>query len=224
MLLEVNNITKSYGSHKVLSDISFTVERGEIVGVLGANGAGKTTLLRIVTCLLEADEGQVFFDGHPMTRDDLARVGYLPEERGLYRRMKVGEQVLYLARLKGMKKSEAETSAHEWFQRLGAGAWWDRPASKLSKGMQQKVQFIASVVHHPQLLILDEPFSGFDKDNAAMLRREIESLSASGTAILLSTHNLDAVRTLCPKTITVDETPPAAPPPPPPCRSEATLH
>lgn len=207
MLLQVEKIEKSFGSHRVLEGLSFTADRGEVVGILGANGAGKTTLLRIINCLLEADGGQVLFDGHLMTRDDLSQVGYLPEERGLYRRMRVGEQVLYLARLKGMKKADAEAAAHEWFQRLGAEEWWDRPASKLSKGMLQKVQFITSVVHSPQLLILDEPFSGFDSENAAMLRCEIERLSTSGTAILLSTHNLEAARTLCSKTIIVEESP-----------------
>ncbi len=201
MLLQVEKIEKSFGTHKVLDGVSFTADCGEVVGILGANGAGKTTLLRIINRIFDADGGEVFFDGRPMTRDDLAFVGYLPEERGLYRRMRVGEQVLYLARLKGMSKASAEASAHEWFQRLGAEEWWRRPAAKLSKGMQQKVQFIASVVHSPRLLILDEPFSGFDSDNAAMLRREIERLRDAGTAILLSTHNLQAAADLCTKTI-----------------------
>lgn len=201
MLLQVDNITKSFGTHRVLDGISFSADSGEVVGILGANGAGKTTLLRIITCILDADSGNVLFDGHPLTRADLAAVGYLPEERGLYRRMRAGEQVLYLARLKGLSRSHAEASARQWFQRLDAAEWWDRPVNRLSKGMQQKVQFIASVVHRPRLLILDEPFSGFDADNAAMLRREIERLSADGTAILLSTHNLQAATDLCTKTV-----------------------
>lgn len=201
MLLQVEKIEKSYGDHCVLDGLSFTVDRCEVVGIMGANGAGKTTLLRIINCLLEADGGQVLFEGYPMTRNDLEGVGYLPEERGLYRRMRVGEQVLYLAQLKGMSRKEAEESAHEWFRRLGAEDWWKKPASKLSKGMQQKVQFIAAVVHRPRLLILDEPFSGFDSENATMLRREIERLSAEGTAILLSTHNAEAARDLCTKII-----------------------
>ena len=201
MLLEVEKITKSFGNHQVLDGVSFTADGGEVVGILGANGAGKTTLLRIVSRLVEADEGQVLFDGHLMTRADLALVGYLPEERGLYRRMRAGEQVLYLARLKGMTRAAADEAAHMWFRRLGAEEWWKHPVTKLSKGMQQKVQFIASVVHNPRLLILDEPFSGFDSDNAAMLRREIERLRANGTAILLSTHNLQAASDLCIKTI-----------------------
>ena len=201
MLLQADNLSKTFGSHRILDGISFTADSGEVVGILGANGAGKTTLLRIVNRILEADSGTLLFDGHPMTRADLAAVGYLPEERGLYRRMRVGEQVLYLARLKGMSRADAQAEAHAWFDRLGAADWWKRPANRLSKGMQQKVQFISAVVHSPRLLVLDEPFSGFDADNAAMLRREIERLSHNGTAILLSTHNAEAARDLCHKTL-----------------------
>ncbi|MBQ3788100.1 MAG: ATP-binding cassette domain-containing protein [Bacteroidales bacterium] len=201
MLLQADNLSKSYGAHRVLDGISFTADCGEVVGILGANGAGKTTLLRIVNLILEADSGTLLFDGHPMTRADLAAVGYLPEERGLYRRMRVGEQVVYLARLKGMSRADARSEARAWFERLGAADWWNRPANRLSKGMQQKVQFISTVVHRPRLLILDEPFSGFDADNAAMLRAEIERLSRSGTAILLSTHNREAAASLCHKTL-----------------------
>lgn len=201
MLLEVQEIEKSYGSHRVLDGISFTADSGEVVGILGANGAGKTTLLRLVTRLLMPDSGTLLFDGHPLAQDDLAQIGYLPEERGLYRHMRAGEQVVYIAQLKGLSHADAEHAAHDWFDRLGAQDWWRRPVNRLSKGMQQKVQFIAAVVHHPRLLILDEPFSGFDRDNAAMLRDEIRRLSNNGTAILLSTHNLDAASDLCTKTI-----------------------
>ena len=201
MLLEVQEIEKSYGTHRVLDGVSFTADSGEVVGILGANGAGKTTLLRLVTHLLLPDSGTLLFDGHPLGQKDMAQIGYLPEERGLYRHMRAGEQVVYLARLKGLSHADAEKAAHEWFARLGADDWWRRPVSRLSKGMQQKVQFIASVVHNPRLLILDEPFSGFDRDNAAMLRDEIRRLSATGTAILLSTHNHDAANDLCTKTI-----------------------
>ncbi len=201
MLLEVQEIEKSYGSHRVLDGVSFTADSGEVVGILGANGAGKTTLLRLVTRLLMSDSGTLLFDGHPLAQDDLAQIGYLPEERGLYRHMRAGEQVVYLAQLKGLSHADAEHAAHDWFDRLGAQDWWRRPVNRLSKGMQQKVQFIAAVVHHPRLLILDEPFSGFDRDNAAMLRDEIRRLSNNGTAILLSTHNLDAASDLCTKTI-----------------------
>ena len=203
MILQVDHISKSFGEHQVLADIAFGVDAGEVVGLLGANGAGKTTLLRIVTGLLEPDGGQVLFDGHPVTQDDMSAIGYLPEERGLYRRMRVGEQALYFARMKGMRRDDAEKALHEWFQRLGMEEWWDSPTGKLSKGMQQKLQFVVTVAHSPRLLILDEPFSGFDADNAAMLKREILRLKEGGTAILLSTHNLQAAEELCDKTVTL---------------------
>lgn len=200
-LLQVEHIAKSFGEHRVLSDVGFALDAGQALAILGSNGAGKTTLLRIINRILEPDSGQVLFDGHPLGQPDLDRIGYLPEERGLYRRMRAGEQVCYLARLKGMPKSEAALAAHDWFVRLGAEAWWKRPVVRLSKGMQQKVQFIAAVVHDPRLLILDEPFSGFDVDNADMLHREILRLKAEGTAILLSTHNLQAACDLCDNTL-----------------------
>ena len=200
-LLQVEHIAKSFGEHRVLSDVGFALDAGQAMAILGSNGAGKTTLLRIINRILEPDSGQVLFDGHPLAQPDLDRIGYLPEERGLYRRMRAGDQVCYLARLKGMSKNDAAAAAHEWFARLGAEDWWKRPVARLSKGMQQKVQFIASVAHSPQLLILDEPFSGFDADNADMLRREILRLKASGTAILLSTHNLQAASDLCDNTL-----------------------
>ena len=185
----------------MLTDVTFGVERGEAVGLLGANGAGKTTLLRIITRLLEPDSGEVRFDGHPIVHDDLNHIGYLPEERGLYRHMTAGEQALYLARLKGMSRSDAEATLHEWFTRLGMDEWWKRPVKHLSKGMQQRLQFVVTVAHRPSLVILDEPFTGFDSAGAAMLRNEIQRLQAAGTAILLSTHNLQAADELCTKTI-----------------------
>ena len=200
-LLQVEHISKSLGEHRVLSDVGFALDAGQAMAILGSNGAGKTTLLRIINRILEPDSGQVLFDGHPLGQPDLDRIGYLPEERGLYRRMRAGEQVCYLARLKGMSKNDAAAAARQWFDRLGAEDWWKRPVARLSKGMQQKVQFITSVAHSPQLLILDEPFSGFDADNADMLRREILRLKASGTAILLSTHNLQAASDLCDNTL-----------------------
>lgn len=203
MLLQVEHISKSFEDKKVLDEVCFEVAAGEVVGLLGANGAGKTTLLRIITHLLQPDVGQVLFDGHPLQQEDMRQIGYLPEERGLYRHMRVGEQALYFARLKGMSRQEAEERLDEWFARLGMTEWWNRPASKLSKGMQQRLQFVITVIHRPQLLILDEPFSGFDSDNAAMLRQEILALKQSGTAIILSTHNLQAARELCDKTITL---------------------
>ena len=198
-MLKVEEIRKSFGEHKVLDGVSFTADRGEVVGLLGRNGAGKTTLLRIVCGLLEADGGRVLFDDHVGVSQEM--LGYLPEERGLYRRMRAGEQALYLAQMKGMGRKEAEASLRQWFDRLGMSDWWDTPASRLSKGMQQRLQFVVTVAHNPRLLVLDEPFSGFDADNADMLCREIQRLSADGTIVLLSTHNMQAATQLCNKTI-----------------------
>ena len=205
MLLEVENIVKSFGTHRVLDGLTFGVDAGEAVALLGANGAGKTTLLRIVTRILQPDGGRVLFGGHPLVQDDLAAVGYLPEERGLYRRMRAGEQALYLARLKGMARADAETELHQWFDRLGMADWWHRPTARLSKGMQQRLQFVVAVAHRPRLLILDEPFSGFDADGAAMLATEITRLRDSGTAILLSTHNLQAAENLCQRAVRINK-------------------
>ncbi|MBR4505209.1 MAG: ATP-binding cassette domain-containing protein [Bacteroidales bacterium] len=198
-MLKVENISKSFGGQRVLDGVTFTANRGEVVGLLGRNGAGKTTLLRIVCGLLEADSGRVLFDDHVGVPKEL--IGNLPEERGLYRRMRAGEQALYLAQLKGMGRQEAEQSLRQWFDRLGMAEWWNTQASRLSKGMQQRLQFVVTVVHSPRLLVLDEPFSGFDADNADMLCREIQRLSADGTTVLLSTHNMQAAGQLCHKTI-----------------------
>ena len=200
-MLQVDHISKAFGSQQVLTDLSFTVQRGAVTGLLGANGAGKTTLLRIITCLTPPDSGRVLFEGHEMAQDDLRHIGYLPEERGLYRHVAAGEQALFFARMKGMGRKEAEASVHEWFARLGTEEWWHRPAGKLSKGMQQKLQFVVTVAHHPQLVILDEPFSGFDSVNSAMLKHEIGTLRDKGCAVLLSTHNLQAAEELCDKRI-----------------------
>ena len=200
-MLEIDHISKAFGDRQVLDGVSFTVAAGEAVGLMGANGAGKTTLLRIVTMLLPPDSGRVLFGGHPVTAADLDDIGYLPEERGLYRRAAAGEQAVYLARLKGMSRSDAEHAVRSWFERLGIADWWRRPVGRLSKGMQQKLQFIVTVAHSPAVLILDEPFSGFDEENSAMLRHELQALKAKGTAILLSTHNRQAANELCDKTI-----------------------
>ena len=200
-MLQVDHINKAFGTRQVLTDVTFDVAAGEVVGLLGANGAGKTTLLRIITRLLEPDSGQVLFNGQPLTQDDLRNIGYLPEERGLYRRMRVGEQALYFTQLKGMSGTDAKEALHNWFQRLEMDEWWDRPAGKLSKGMQQRLQFVITVAHTPRLLILDEPFSGLDTAGADMLGREVLRLKEQGTAILLSTHNLQAANELCDKTI-----------------------
>lgn len=202
-MLKVENISKSFDGRRVLDSVSFSVAPGEAVGLLGSNGAGKTTLLRIVTTLLPPDGGQVLFDGHPLTPADLDRIGYLPEERGLYRHAAAGPQAVYLARLKGMGRREAEAAVRQWFERLGIADRWNTPVRRLSKGMQQKLQFIVTVAHRPALLVLDEPFSGFDAENSAMLRREIAALKAAGTAVLLSTHNLQAADELCNKTVSL---------------------
>ena len=198
-MLNVENIHKSFGEHTVLDGMSFTVEGGEIVGLLGRNGAGKTTLLRIVCGLLQPDSGQVLFDGKPGV--PMEQIGYLPEERGLYRRMRAGEQAIYMAQMKGLCRKEAETSLRQWFDRMGMADWWNKQASCLSKGMQQRLQFVVTVAHNPRLLVLDEPFSGFDAENTEMICGEIKRLAAEGTAVLLSTHNIQAAEQLCNKTI-----------------------
>lgn len=203
MTLQVENISKSFGLQKVLSGVSFTVQAGETVGLLGCNGAGKTTLLRIITGLVQPDAGRVLFEGHPLTPAAMAAIGYLPEERGLYRHMKALDQALYFACLKGMSRHDARQALHQWFERLGMEGWENREAGHLSKGMQQKLQFAVTVVHGPRLLILDEPFSGFDTGNADLLKREIACLRSQGTAILFSTHNMQAASELCDKTISL---------------------
>lgn len=199
MILQVDHISKAFGDKQVLADVSFCVDRGRAMALLGGNGAGKTTLLRIITRLLQPDSGTLLFDGHPLGQADLSQVGYLPEERGLYRNMRVGEQALYLMQLKGLGRHDAEAALQPWLQRLGMEDWWQLPTRKLSKGMQQRLQFVVSVAHSPRLLILDEPFSGLDADGAALLRSQIELLLAQGTAIILSTHNLQAAADLCTK-------------------------
>lgn len=201
MLLQAEHISKSFGAKRVLDDVNLGADSGQCVALLGGNGAGKTTLLRIVTRLVEPDSGSILFDGHPLGQADLRQVGYLPEERGLYCNMRVGEQALYLMRLKGLGRREAEAALRSWMPRLGMDGWWQQPTRKLSKGMQQRLQFLVSVAHNPRLLILDEPFSGLDADGAAMLTAQIQSLRASGTAIILSTHNLQAASALCDKTV-----------------------
>lgn len=197
MLLQVDHISHSFGTRRVLSDVSFSLDGGQLLALLGHNGAGKTTLLRAVTRLVRPDAGCVLFDGHPMTDADLRRVGYLPEERGLYRRMRAGDQVVYLARLRGLARADAEGRARRWFERLGMADWWRRPVAELSKGMQQRVQLAAAVVHDPALLILDEPFSGLDDEGAALLVSQLSALKADGTAVILSTHNRAAALGLC---------------------------
>lgn len=197
IFLEVNNVTKRFENHVALNNVSLSVRKGRVFGLLGPNGAGKTTLIRILNRITAPDSGQVIFDGRPMEPDDVMRIGYLPEERGLYRKMKVGEQAVYLARLKGLSKEEAVTRLRAWFDKFGIMPWWNRKLEELSKGMAQKVQFIITVLHNPDLLIFDEPFSGFDPVNAEQLKQEILQLKEQGHTIIFSTHNMASVEEIC---------------------------
>lgn len=196
-ILEVQHVTKAYTGHVALDDVSLNVPRGKVYGLLGPNGAGKTTLIRIINHITAPDSGTVLFDGHRLTGDDVPRIGYLPEERGLYKKMKVGDQALFFARLKGLRRADAEKSLREWFGRLDITSWWDKKVEELSKGMAQKVQFIVTVLHRPELLIFDEPFSGFDPINAGILKREILKMRDEGSTIIFSTHNMASVEELC---------------------------
>jgi ABC-2 type transport system ATP-binding protein len=197
MLLSIRHLEKRYADHVALNDVNLEIPKGKIFGLLGPNGAGKTSLIRIITQITGPDAGVVYFDGEPLRLEHADQIGYLPEERGLYKKMKVGEQLLYLAQLKGMRKEEAAAKLKEWFIRLDIKEWWNKPVDDLSKGMQQKTQFIATVVHEPKLLILDEPFSGFDPINANMLKEEILAIKARGTTVLFSTHRMESVEELC---------------------------
>ena len=197
MFLEAQHIEKQFGRFCALDDVSIGVREGVIFGLLGPNGAGKTTLIRIVNRITKQDKGTVLFNGHTMTDEDMMQIGYLPEERGLYKKMKVGEQALYLAQLKGLSRRDAEKKLRECFEKFEIIDWWYRPVEQLSKGMQQKVQFIVTVLHRPRLLIFDEPFSGFDPVNANLLKNEILSLRSQGATIILSTHNMASVEELC---------------------------
>jgi ABC-2 type transport system ATP-binding protein len=196
-LLRAEDIVKNYASHRALDGVSLSIPQGKIFGLLGPNGAGKTSLIRIMTQITGADEGEIYFKENRMTPQDAYRIGYLPEERGLYKKMKVGEQLVYLARLKGLSQSEAIHRLKAWFVKLEIEKWWDKKVDDLSKGMQQKVQFIATVVHQPDLIILDEPFSGFDPINANLIKDEILALKAAGATIILSTHRMESVEELC---------------------------
>ncbi|MFO7851585.1 MAG: ABC transporter ATP-binding protein [Bacteroidota bacterium] len=196
-LLQAENVVKQYRSHLALDELSMSVPKQSIYGLLGPNGAGKTTMLRIINQITAPDSGKVMIDGHRITRDDLASIGYLPEERGLYRKMKVGEQSLYLARLKGLNKQDAMEKLKSWFTRLDIINWWDKKVEELSKGMQQKIQFVTTVLHEPKLLIFDEPFSGFDPINASILKDEILNLRDRGATIIFSTHNMGSVEEMC---------------------------
>ena len=196
-MIDIKNLSKHYKETKALDDVSFSISKGSIFGFLGPNGAGKTTLIRIITGLLVQDMGQVFIDGQPLTKLSTKRIGYLPEERGLYKNMKVGEQAVYLAVFKGLSKQEAEMRLKQWFEKLEISDWWDKKVDELSKGMQQKVQFVISSIHRPDILILDEPLSGLDPINRDILGKEIVELNRAGTTIILSTHDMNSVELFC---------------------------
>jgi ABC-2 type transport system ATP-binding protein len=196
-LIQIQNITKQFSNHLALDDVSFEIEKGKIFGLLGPNGAGKTTLIRILTRITIPDKGEILFNGKPLSEKDLENIGYLPEERGLYKKMEVGEQALYLAQLKGVPHQEALKRLKYWFHKFEIEGWWKRKVEELSKGMQQKLQFITTIIHEPDLLILDEPFSGFDPINTNLLKEEILQLKAKGTTVILSTHNMASVEEIC---------------------------
>ena len=196
-LLRCENVSKSFGEKVALDGVSLDIPEGKIFGLLGPNGAGKTTLIRIINRITIPTSGAVYFKGAPITDEVVARIGYLPEERGLYRKMKVGDQAMYLAQLKGMSARDAQAALKEWFIRFDIKDWWNKKVEELSKGMAQKLQFITTVVHKPSLMILDEPFSGFDPVNADLIRKEILRLKEEGATIILSTHNMESVEELC---------------------------
>lgn len=196
-MLSIRNIVKQYANHRALDQVSMDIERGSIFGLLGPNGAGKTSLIRIINQITAPDEGEVFLNGEKLNPKHISLIGYLPEERGLYKKMEIGEQMMYLAQLKGLSRTEAKNKIKYWFEKMEIENWWDKKVEDLSKGMQQKVQFIATVVHDPQLIILDEPFSGFDPVNAQIITDEILDLNKKGATIIFSTHRMESVEQLC---------------------------
>lgn len=196
-ILEVNKVIKQYGDYTALNEVSLTVPKGSIYGLLGPNGAGKTSLIRIINQITLPDSGEVILDGETLHLDHVQDIGYMPEERGLYKTMKVGEQCLYLAQLKGLSKAEAKRELEYWFDRFEIQGWWNKKIQELSKGMAQKIQFVVTVLHKPKLLILDEPFSGFDPVNANLIKDEIIELNKQGTSVIFSTHRMESVEEMC---------------------------
>ncbi|SKB88809.1 ABC transporter ATP-binding protein [Daejeonella lutea] len=196
-MLSIRNIVKQYANHRALDNVSIEVEKGSVFGLLGPNGAGKTSLIRIINQITGPDSGEVFFNGEKLNPSHISKIGYLPEERGLYKKMEIGEQMLYLAQLKGMSKQDATKRIKYWFEKMEIESWWKKKVEDLSKGMQQKVQFVATVVHDPELIILDEPFSGFDPVNAQVITNEILELNRKGATIIFSTHRMESVEQLC---------------------------
>lgn len=204
-MLIVRNILKQYANHVALDRVSMEIHKGSIFGLLGPNGAGKTSLIRIINQITAPDEGEILLDGKRVQPADISRIGYLPEERGLYKKMEVGEHVLYLSRLKGLSRSEAMERVKYWFRKMDMETWWKKKVEELSKGMQQKVQFIATVLHEPELLILDEPFTGFDPVNADLIKQEILELNKKGTTVIFSTHRMESVEELCDSIVLINK-------------------
>lgn len=204
-MLSVKNIVKQYAAHRALDDVSLEVKKGNIYGLLGPNGAGKTSLIRIITQITAPDSGSIEINGQKLNSDHINQIGYLPEERGLYKKMEIGEQVLYLARLKGLSPQEATKRIKYWFEKLEMGGWWSKKVEDLSKGMQQKVQFVATVLHNPELIILDEPFSGFDPVNAEIIKNEILELNRKGATFIFSTHRMESVEEICDHIALIDK-------------------
>lgn len=196
-MLSIRNIVKQYAKHRALDDVSIEIEQGSVFGLLGPNGAGKTSLIRIINQITAPDQGEILLNGEKLNPSHISKIGYLPEERGLYKKMEIGEQMLYLAQLKGLSKVDATSRIRYWFEKMGIQSWWNKKVEDLSKGMQQKVQFIATVVHNPELIILDEPFSGFDPVNAQLITNEILELNQKGATIIFSTHRMESVEQLC---------------------------
>ena len=203
-IIGIKDVSKSFGQKVALDHINLEIPEGGIFGLLGPNGAGKTTLIRIINRITIPNNGEVLFNGRPITQRDVEKIGYMPEERGLYRKMKVGDQAMYLAQLKGMSARDAQQELKKWFTRFEIQGWWDKKVEELSKGMAQKIQFITTVVHKPSLMILDEPFSGFDPVNAELIRSEILRLKEEGATIILSTHNMESVEELCDNIALID--------------------
>lgn len=204
-VLEINSVSKSYSNYLALDDVSLAVPEGQIFGLLGPNGAGKTSLIRIINQITMPDKGALLFNGQPLNSNHISQIGYLPEERGLYKKMKVGEQALYLAQLKGLSEKEAKKALKIWFERFEITPWWNKKVEELSKGMAQKIQFITTVLHQPKLLIFDEPFTGFDPINATLIKDEILRLKAKGTSIIFSTHRMESVEELCDHIALIDQ-------------------
>ena len=196
-MLSIRNIVKQYAKHRALDDVSIEIEKGSVFGLLGPNGAGKTSLIRIINQITAPDQGEILLNGEKLNPSHISKIGYLPEERGLYKKMEIGEQMLYLAQLKGLSKADATSRIKYWFEKMGIQSWWSKKVEDLSKGMQQKIQFIATVVHDPELIILDEPFSGFDPVNAQLITNEILELNQKGATIIFSTHRMESVEQLC---------------------------